>query len=153
MVAFRGLFIPECAVNGDTAGEVAADWASAVREALTAAIGAVPAEELLARLLPVTPAGYDELNWPNSAVIDLPIVDAIASSAGARRLETAMMHFTEAGPDEWRFRVYRAGAPVPIADLLPLLDHLVDQSHFVGTLRRNPVIAREQHLLGLFDAN
>ncbi len=107
-----------------SAGEVAADWAAAVREALTAAIGAVPAEELLARLLPVTPAGYDELNWPNSAVIDLPIVDAIASSAGARTLETAMMHFTEAGPDEWRFRVYRAGAPVPIADLLPLLDHL-----------------------------
>ena len=68
-----------------SAGEVAADWAAAVREALAAAIGAAPAEELLARLLPVVPAGYDELNWPNSAVIDLPIIDALARLDASRR--------------------------------------------------------------------
>ena len=35
-----------------------------------------------------------------------------------------MMQFVEAAPDEWRFRVYRVGAPVPLSDLLPLLDQL-----------------------------
>ena len=107
-----------------SAGEVAADWAAAVREALAAEVGAASAGDMLDRLLPVVPAGYDELNWPNSAVVDLPIIDRIARSRGELTLDTAMMHFNEAGPEEWRFRVYRAGAAVPIADLLPLLDHL-----------------------------
>ncbi|HNJ97931.1 MAG TPA: NAD-glutamate dehydrogenase, partial [Ilumatobacteraceae bacterium] len=105
-----------------SAGEVAADWAAAVRSALVAELGDSAADALLARLLPVVPAGYDELNWPNSAVLDLPLVGEVA--AGGRDTATAMMHFTEAGPDEWRFRVYRAHGAVPIADLLPLLDQL-----------------------------
>ena len=105
-------------------GEAASDWALAVRQALAGGLGAAAADDLLARLLPVVPAGYDELNWPNSAAIDLPIVDRIARSAGAEPTGTAMMHFSEAGPDEWRFRVYRVGGAIPIADLLPLLDNL-----------------------------
>ena len=114
-----------------SAGEVAPDWLEAVGEALSAG-GGDPA--VMSRLLPVIPAGYDELNWPNSAAIDLPIVEAIAFAAtavegdaagvGTRTLATSMMHFTEATDQEWRFRVYRAGGAVPIADLLPLLDNL-----------------------------
>ena len=107
-------------------GEVAADWALAVREALTAELGGAAAP-VLDRLLPVVPAGYDELNWPNSASIDLPIIDRLARTASdptAATTDTAMMHFTEAGSCEWRFRVYRAGGAIPISDLLPLLDNL-----------------------------
>ncbi len=115
-----------------TAGEVADDWAAATRAALTDEVGAEAADALLARILPVVPAGYDELNWPNSAAIDLPIIDRLAAESadddgtGAESpgVATAMMHFTEAGPDQWRFRVYHRGAAVPIADLLPLLDQL-----------------------------
>ena len=101
---------------------MAVDWVAAVRAALAVEIGAERADDLLARLLPVVPAGYDELNWPNSAVLDLPLVDRLAS--GAERVATAMMQFKEAGVTEWRFRVYHVGAAVPIADLLPLLDNL-----------------------------
>ncbi len=108
-------------VNG-TPGQVAVDWVAAVRAALAVQIGAERADDLLARLLPVVSAGYDELNWPNSAVLDLPLVDRLAS--GTERVATAMMQFGEAGVTEWRFRVYHVGAAVPIADLLPLLDHL-----------------------------
>ncbi|MDO8392231.1 MAG: NAD-glutamate dehydrogenase [Actinomycetota bacterium] len=107
-----------------SAGAADTDWAHAVREALAASLGGAAAAELLDRVLPIVPAGYDELNWPNSAAIDLPIIDRIACSAGAHPTDTAMMHFTEAGPDEWRFRVYRAGGAIPLADLLPLLDNL-----------------------------
>ena len=35
-----------------------------------------------------------------------------------------MSKFADSASDEWRFRVYRAGAGIPLADLLPLLDHL-----------------------------
>ncbi len=107
-----------------TVGQVAADWAAATRETLVAQMGEASAAGLLDRLLPVVPAGYDELNWPNSAAIDLPIVDRLASSDAADSVETAMLHFAEAGSTEWRFRVYHAGSAIPIADLLPLLDHL-----------------------------
>ena len=108
-----------------TAGQVAADWAAATRVALVDVVGDAAAAALLDRLLPVVPAGYDELNWPNSAMIDLPIIDRLASAGAAvGSVETAMMHFTEATTTEWRFRVYHGGSAVPIADLLPLLDQL-----------------------------
>ena len=108
-------------------GEVADDWSTATREALVLELGEEAAGDLMARLLPVIPAGYDELNWPNSAAIDLPIVDRLSRADGSDPMQsvaTAMMHFTEAGPNQWRFRVYRCGSAVPISDLLPLLDQL-----------------------------
>ncbi len=108
------------------AGQVADDWRVATEAALAATIGLDAAAQLMAAVLPVVPAGYDELNWPNSASIDLPIVHRLASEPddATEHVATAMMHFDEAAAHEWRFRVYHCGAPVPIADLLPLLDHL-----------------------------
>ncbi len=105
-------------------GQAAADWVAATRAALIAEVGEAAATALLDQLLPVLPAGYDELNWPNGAAIDLPIVGRVAAAEADDAVETAMMHFTEAAADEWRFRVYHGGSAVPIADLLPLLDHL-----------------------------
>jgi len=105
-------------------GAAAADWAAATLEALSAVVGQPAAATMLERLLPIIPAGYDELNWPNSASIDLPIVDRLLSAGNAGSIETAMMHFNEAGANEWRFRVYHEGLAVPISDLLPLLAHL-----------------------------
>ena len=105
-------------------GQADADWAAATREALVARIGEAHATALLDRLLPVVPAGYDELNWPNSAAVDLPIIGRLASDAGGNGVETAMLRFTEASSTEWRFRVYHVGSAIPIADLLPLLDQL-----------------------------
>ena len=107
-----------------TVGQVAADWADATREALSSQVGESQATALLDRLLPVVPAGYDELNWPSSAVVDLPVIDRLASIVGDKAVETTMLHFTEASSTEWRFRVYHVGTAIPIADLLPLLDHL-----------------------------
>ncbi len=106
------------------AGEVADDWAAALRAVLAGEHGAAATDALLARLLPLVPAGYDELNWPNSAAIDLPIVDRLAASTDGAGVETSMMHFEEAAEHQWRFRVYHRGSAVPISDLLPLLDHL-----------------------------
>ncbi len=126
-----------------TVGQVAADWAAATREALVAVVGEAEAAALLDRLLPVVPAGYDELNWPNSAAVDLPIVDRLAAGSGSVGIETAMLHFTEASGTEWRFRVYHVGSAIPIADLLPLLDQLgfraIDERAFNFTLGERSV--------------
>ena len=97
------------------------EWVAATLDALGAA--AVPdAAALMQRLAPVLPAGYDEMSWPNSAAVDLPIIDRLLQRGEG--VETSMMQFVEAAPDEWRFRVYRVGVPVPLSDLLPLLDQL-----------------------------
>ena len=121
-----------------TVGQVAADWAAATRETLVAVVGEAQATALLDRLLPVVPAGYDELNWPNSAAVDLPIIDRLAADRAGPVVETAMLHFTEASSTEWRFRVYHVGRAVPISDLLPLLDQLgfraIDERAFNFTL-------------------
>jgi len=78
------------------------------------------------RLMDVLPAGYDEINAPEVAAIDLPIVLRLAE--GSTDDATAFSR-PSTGPDTGldapcRFRVYRATAPIPIADLLPLLDNL-----------------------------
>ena len=105
-------------------GEVSTEWTEALRRELSADLGREMADDLVGRTVPLVPAGYDELNWPNSAAVDLPVVDRLLMAEHSPGIGTAMMHFEEAAPEEWRFRVYRAGSAVPIADLLPLLDHL-----------------------------
>jgi len=121
-------------------GDTAADWVAATRSEMNALTGAAETARVLDRVLPVIPAGYDELNWPTSAAIDLPIVDRLANDKSSIAVETAMLHFVEAPTNEWRFRVYHAGAAVPIADLLPLLDHLgfraIDERAFSFQLGR-----------------
>ena len=104
------------------AGQVAEDWRVATEAALAAEMGDGAAAALLAAVLPVVPAGYDELNWPNSAAVDLPIVHRLAVAEPCEQVATAMMHFEEAAAHEWRFRVYHCGSPVPIASPVPILE-------------------------------
>lgn len=108
-------------------GSVGADWLAEVEVAMAVSLGAQQARSVIERTAAHVPAGYDELSWPSSAAIDLPIIDRLAAQSvvdGRPAVETAVTHFIEAAADEWRFRVYRAGDAVPLAELLPLLDHL-----------------------------
>ena len=104
-------------------GSVSDAWVEAVRARL--GVG----DDVLERVVAALPAGYDELNAPDIAVGDLRQV--LALTAGAAELATAITaSSTAAGdavlaaPSEVRFRVYRVGRSIPLADLLPLLDHL-----------------------------
>jgi glutamate dehydrogenase len=100
-------------------GEVDREWADATRTALDrAGVG----RAVLDRVLPIVPAGYDELNSPDTAVVDLAQV--VALSDGPADLSTAITPSTDGAAGEWRFRVYRVGEAIPIADLLPLFDQL-----------------------------
>ncbi|MFM8267900.1 MAG: NAD-glutamate dehydrogenase domain-containing protein [Ilumatobacteraceae bacterium] len=99
-------------------------WVEATHGLLSERLGPEEAGRLLDRFVPIIPAGYDELNWPDSAAIDLPIIADLAGSMDDPTVSTSMLHFVEAPDDEWRFRVYHRGDAVPLADLLPLLDAL-----------------------------
>ena len=59
---------------------------------------------------------------PERAIGDLRrIADLVAGDAD---LATSLGHDVDAPAGEWRFRVYRRGAPAALSELLPLLDHL-----------------------------
>ncbi len=89
------------------------EWDGAVRAALA------DHAAVLDRLAHGTPAGYDELNDPRVAAVDLRIVDGLAR--GDVELATELWQREDGA---WRFRVYRKGPSIPLADLLPLLDQL-----------------------------
>ncbi|MFM7253399.1 MAG: NAD-glutamate dehydrogenase domain-containing protein, partial [Ilumatobacteraceae bacterium] len=107
-----------------TGSTVGSAWLEEVRGGIAAAHGAAAADAVIGRVVPFVPAGYDELSWPNSATVDLPLVDRLAQEGPDAAPATAMMQFAEADAHQWRFRMYHGGRAVPLADLLPLLDHL-----------------------------
>ncbi len=102
--------------------EVGPEWVEATRAALASAVGVQRADHIVETYRPMIPAGYDELNWPGTAAVDLVEIDDLCRSGA--ELGTAMLQYGEAAPTEWRFRVYHRGASLPLADLLPLLDQL-----------------------------
>ncbi|MDP9463478.1 MAG: NAD-glutamate dehydrogenase, partial [Actinomycetota bacterium] len=92
---------------------IADDWLAAVRVSLGARA------DLITRLEPVMPAGYDELHDPSVAALDFVNIDALANGIGD--VTTDMLQRTDGS---WRFRIYRRGESIPLADMLPLLDQL-----------------------------
>ena len=92
---------------------IADDWLDAVRASLGAR------GDLASRLQPAVPAGYDELNDPSVAALDFVNIDALAG--GTADVTTHLLKRADGG---WRFRIYRRGESIPLADMLPLLDQL-----------------------------
>jgi glutamate dehydrogenase len=92
---------------------IADDWLDEVRASLGARA------DLVSRLEPAMPAGYDELNDPSVAALDFINIDALAT--GTSEVTTDLLQRVDGS---WRFRIYRRGESIPLADMLPLLDHL-----------------------------
>jgi glutamate dehydrogenase len=92
---------------------IADDWLEAVRASLGARA------DLVTRLESAIPAGYDELNDPPVAALDFVNIDALI--VGVSELTTHLLRRVDGS---WRFRIYRRGESIPLADMLPLLDHL-----------------------------
>jgi glutamate dehydrogenase len=96
-----------------SSGKVAQRWFDQVMAGLDADAAGI---EALQNWLP---PGYDELIDPTVAVTDIREIVRMAST-GADLATTLVQR-----PDgSLRFRIYRRGESIPLADLLPLLDHL-----------------------------
>src|SRR5262245_33290817 len=96
-----------------TAMHIVGDWLETVRASLG------DRADLIGRFESAMPAGYDELCDPKIAAIDFVNIDALHQSGAD--ISTDLLQRTDG---TWRFRIYRRGDSIPLADMLPLLDHL-----------------------------
>ncbi|THD57904.1 NAD-glutamate dehydrogenase [Phenylobacterium sp.] len=102
--------------------EAARSWEDRF-EAVVRAAGQPPAQvaETLGRYRDAFPAGYRDRFSPAEALADLAMIDAMAEGQ-----EIAVRAYRLPGDSslQFRFKLYRYGAPAPLADVLPILDNM-----------------------------
>ncbi|WP_046470726.1 NAD-glutamate dehydrogenase [Allosalinactinospora lopnorensis] len=96
-------------------------WDDDLLAELTARFGADRASELLRAYGDALPEGYKVDTPAKTAVDDILRVDALS---GEHDLAVNLYRPTSADPGEWRFKVYRTGAPISLSRVLPLLEHM-----------------------------
>jgi len=77
--------------------------------------------EVLARYAGAFPAGYRERYSAAEAVVDLGVIEALGAE---RPLAIRAYRLTEDGPRRFRFKLYRHGGAVPLAEVLPILENM-----------------------------
>ena len=97
-------------------------WSDRLAVELTTEVGEQRARELLAAAGAAIPADYQALTDPRIAVSDLQRLSRL--SGGAGDFDTAVQRRVDDQPDERRFKVYRAGEPITLSSVLPLLENL-----------------------------
>jgi glutamate dehydrogenase len=98
--------------------EAGRSWSDRFAEAATEALGEGFASTRLRRLKPF-PIAYQELTEPAQAVADLDPIEAVLGG-----LPLAASLHPLPGTGEAGLRLYRLSAPVPLSDVLPILENL-----------------------------
>ncbi|RNL81663.1 NAD-glutamate dehydrogenase [Halostreptopolyspora alba] len=121
--AERGRALPEVDHSALEAEVVKAarSWDDDLLAELTARFGADRASELLRTYGSALPEGYKVDTSAATAVDDISRLEALT---GGTELAVNLYQPASAGPGEWRFKVYRTGAPVSLSRVLPLLEHM-----------------------------
>ncbi len=101
--------------------EAARSWRDRVRQALLEAKGEERGLELYHRYSEAFPAAYVERFPGQSALPDLERVDEVLKSG---RLAMNLYSPLEAEPGELRFKIFNLGDPVPLSDVLPMLENM-----------------------------
>ncbi|MBI1777172.1 MAG: NAD-glutamate dehydrogenase [Proteobacteria bacterium] len=101
--------------------EAARSWRDRLRQALLEAKGEERGLELFHRFCDAFPAAYVE-RFPGQSVLpDLEHVDEVLKTG---RLAMNLYSPLEAEPGELRFKIFNLGDPVPLSDVLPMLENM-----------------------------
>jgi len=101
--------------------QAARNWADHLRDALVEAEGDERGAALFNRYRNAFPTGYRELFAAEAAVHD---IGRIEQALARGRLGLNLYRPLEAGADELSFKLYHEGRPVPLSDVLPMLEHM-----------------------------
>jgi glutamate dehydrogenase len=101
--------------------EAGRSWADRLAEALAETKGEGQSRALLKRYGEAFPTDYRERFTAAAAVYD---IERLEELAGGAPIAVTLYRPLEAEAGELRFKIYRQGAPVPLSDVLPVLEHL-----------------------------
>ncbi|HEX7970509.1 MAG TPA: NAD-glutamate dehydrogenase, partial [Stellaceae bacterium] len=101
--------------------EAGRSWADRLAEALNETKGEEAGLALLRRYAEAFPTAYRERFAGAAAVYDIERLEELRQGAP---IAVALYHAPDAQSSELRFKIYRAGAPVPLSEVLPVLEHL-----------------------------
>ncbi|HYD29672.1 MAG TPA: NAD-glutamate dehydrogenase, partial [Azospirillaceae bacterium] len=101
--------------------ETARTWPDRLHAALVDAHGEERGLALLARYANAFPLGYQERFSADVAVVDIDRVEAVVATG---TLGMNLYRPLEAADDELRFKIYHADTPVPLSDVLPMLERM-----------------------------
>jgi glutamate dehydrogenase len=101
--------------------ETARNWSDGLQEALIEAQGEDAAAGPFGRYRHAFPSGYRARFLPQAALADIALIDRV--DAGAP-FAIAFTRPEGAAPNQVNFKLFRRDAPVPLTDILPLLEHL-----------------------------
>jgi glutamate dehydrogenase len=101
--------------------EAARSWVDQLEEALIEARGEEQGIRSLRRFARAFPASYQDHFNPQATVFDIErIEEALETGSLAMNLYRPI----EAGEHQLRFKIYLAGDPVPLSDVLPMLENM-----------------------------
>ena len=102
--------------------EAAYTWGDRFAAAVRAS-GRTPEDvaETLALRRDAFPAGYRDRFTAAEALADVAVMEAFAPDEA---LKVRAYRLPTDNPLQFRFKLYRRGAPIPLADVLPILDHM-----------------------------
>jgi len=101
--------------------EAALTWTDRMREVLIAHDGEAAGIALAARYRRVFPLAYEEDVTPADALVDIADLEQLRAAPEARRLSLHRPQHQK--PARMHLKVVRLGDPVPISDLLPILEN------------------------------
>ncbi|GGF31171.1 glutamate dehydrogenase [Aliidongia dinghuensis] len=96
-------------------------WADKLGEALGQSYEEGEAQTLLRRFADAFPTNYTERFTAQSAVYD---IQEIATLEAGAPVALALYHTPDAGPSELRLKTFSIGKPIPLSDVLPMLENL-----------------------------
>ncbi|MGQ9370876.1 NAD-glutamate dehydrogenase [Azospirillum sp. ST 5-10] len=101
--------------------QAARDWRDHLRDALVALRGDEAAVRMMARYGDAFPTGYRETFSAEAAVHD---IDRVENVLARGPVAINLYRPLEAEPDAVSFKLYHEGRPVPLSDVLPMLEHM-----------------------------
>lgn len=101
--------------------DAARSWADRLQSALIDTHGEEQGLTLLRRYRDAFPPAYVDAVHPAAAIGDLMRVEEVCSTG---RMGMSLYRPLEAGPEAVHFKLYHAGGPIPLSDVLPMLENM-----------------------------
>ena len=101
--------------------ELTRDWAQDLRHALVHERGEAEGRRLIERYLDALPVGYRDNRSPRAAVADIEDMERLSAQ---RNLTMRLYRGPEDPEDMFFLRVFHLGEPLPLSDLVPVLEHM-----------------------------